>query len=153
IGLTTRAVPRHAPDTSIVSPEPTGAAAAAPPDSKSRGRDNAPEPADRQPEPEAPPTAEQPAHGSSPSEERSPASGLTAAEDTDSATASVPSETTPPAPQSAGPFGPPEPAAAQGGTGAAAGIEVVLGRDSGGSPVAWQVSTKGSPHAFIIGIP
>jgi hypothetical protein len=31
--------------------------------------------------------------------------------------------------------------------------EVILGQDSGGSPVAWRVSTKGSPHAFVIGIP
>lgn len=30
---------------------------------------------------------------------------------------------------------------------------VVLGQDAGGSPVTWPVSTKGSPHAFIIGIP
>ena len=32
-------------------------------------------------------------------------------------------------------------------------IEVVLGQDKGGAPVTWRVSTKGSPHAFVIGIP
>ena len=32
-------------------------------------------------------------------------------------------------------------------------VDVVLGQDAGGSPVTWNVSTKGSPHAFIIGIP
>lgn len=31
--------------------------------------------------------------------------------------------------------------------------EVTLGQDSGGSAVTWRVSTKGSPHAFVIGIP
>jgi DNA phosphorothioation-dependent restriction protein DptH len=30
---------------------------------------------------------------------------------------------------------------------------VVLGQDAGGAAVTWHVSTKGSPHAFIIGIP
>ena len=30
---------------------------------------------------------------------------------------------------------------------------VVLGQDAGGAEVKWHVSTKGSPHAFIIGIP
>lgn len=30
---------------------------------------------------------------------------------------------------------------------------VELGSDAGGSPVTWSVSTKGSPHAFILGIP
>lgn len=31
--------------------------------------------------------------------------------------------------------------------------EVTLGSDSSGRPATWRVSTKGSPHAFIIGIP
>jgi DNA phosphorothioation-dependent restriction protein DptH len=30
---------------------------------------------------------------------------------------------------------------------------VELGSDAGGSPVTWTVSTQGSPHAFILGIP
>jgi hypothetical protein len=33
------------------------------------------------------------------------------------------------------------------------GVEVLLGVDKGGAPVRWRVSTKGSPHAFVIGIP
>jgi DNA phosphorothioation-dependent restriction protein DptH len=32
-------------------------------------------------------------------------------------------------------------------------VVVTLGNDPGGSPVHWRVSTKGSPHAFVIGIP
>jgi hypothetical protein len=32
-------------------------------------------------------------------------------------------------------------------------VSVVLGKDAGGTPVTWNVSTKGSPHAFILGIP
>lgn len=32
-------------------------------------------------------------------------------------------------------------------------VAVTLGQDAGGSPVTWRVSTKGSPHAFVIGIP
>lgn len=32
-------------------------------------------------------------------------------------------------------------------------VVVTLGADPGGSPVHWRVSTKGSPHAFVIGIP
>lgn len=32
-------------------------------------------------------------------------------------------------------------------------IVVTLGKDPGGAPVRWRVSTKGSPHAFVIGIP
>lgn len=32
-------------------------------------------------------------------------------------------------------------------------VSVELGADGGGTPVAWNVSTKGSPHAFILGIP
>lgn len=32
-------------------------------------------------------------------------------------------------------------------------ISVELGRDGGGAPVTWEVSTKGSPHAFVLGIP
>lgn len=32
-------------------------------------------------------------------------------------------------------------------------VVVTLGKDPGGSPVRWRVSTKGSPHAFVIGIP
>jgi hypothetical protein len=32
-------------------------------------------------------------------------------------------------------------------------ISVELGTDGGGTPVVWNVSTKGSPHAFILGIP
>ena len=32
-------------------------------------------------------------------------------------------------------------------------VVVTLGNDPGGSPVRWRVSTKGSPHAFVIGIP
>ena len=35
----------------------------------------------------------------------------------------------------------------------AATVSVELGKDGGGSPVTWSVSTKGSPHAFILGIP
>lgn len=30
---------------------------------------------------------------------------------------------------------------------------MTLGHDAGGSPVHWRLSTKGSPHAFVIGIP
>ena len=32
-------------------------------------------------------------------------------------------------------------------------VTVELGTDAGGTPVTWKVSTKGSPHAFILGIP
>lgn len=32
-------------------------------------------------------------------------------------------------------------------------VEVVLGDDGNGAPAAWRISTKGSPHAFIVGIP
>jgi DNA phosphorothioation-dependent restriction protein DptH len=32
-------------------------------------------------------------------------------------------------------------------------VIVELGADAGGSPVTWTVATKGSPHAFILGIP
>jgi len=32
-------------------------------------------------------------------------------------------------------------------------VAVELGADAGGTPVMWNVSTKGSPHAFILGIP
>lgn len=32
-------------------------------------------------------------------------------------------------------------------------VTVELGADAGGSPVTWTVATKGSPHAFILGIP
>ena len=32
-------------------------------------------------------------------------------------------------------------------------VSVELGKDAGGTPVTWNVSTKGSPHAFILGIP
>ncbi|WP_406075319.1 helicase HerA domain-containing protein [Micromonospora sp. NBC_01638] len=32
-------------------------------------------------------------------------------------------------------------------------VEVTLGADGSGLPATWRVSTKGSPHAFIIGIP
>jgi hypothetical protein len=32
-------------------------------------------------------------------------------------------------------------------------IEVTLGQDRGGAAVTWRVGTKGSPHAFVIGIP
>lgn len=32
-------------------------------------------------------------------------------------------------------------------------VAVRLGQDAGGAEVTWTVSTKGSPHAFIIGIP
>ncbi|KAA9374842.1 DUF87 domain-containing protein [Microbispora cellulosiformans] len=32
-------------------------------------------------------------------------------------------------------------------------VEVELGRDAGGAPVIWNISTKGSPHAFVLGIP
>jgi DNA phosphorothioation-dependent restriction protein DptH len=32
-------------------------------------------------------------------------------------------------------------------------VVVSLGNDGGGVPVRWRVSTKGSPHAFVIGIP
>jgi hypothetical protein len=33
------------------------------------------------------------------------------------------------------------------------GVAVVLGKDASGKDVSWGVSTKGSPHAFIVGIP
>jgi DNA phosphorothioation-dependent restriction protein DptH len=32
-------------------------------------------------------------------------------------------------------------------------VSVELGKDAGGTPVSWNVSTQGSPHAFILGIP
>lgn len=32
-------------------------------------------------------------------------------------------------------------------------VIAALGLDGGGTPVRWRVSTKGSPHAFVIGIP
>jgi DNA phosphorothioation-dependent restriction protein DptH len=32
-------------------------------------------------------------------------------------------------------------------------VSVELGKDAGGAPVTWNVSTQGSPHAFILGIP
>jgi DNA phosphorothioation-dependent restriction protein DptH len=32
-------------------------------------------------------------------------------------------------------------------------VSVELGLDAGNAPVTWNVSTKGSPHAFILGIP
>lgn len=32
-------------------------------------------------------------------------------------------------------------------------LALVLGQTSGGTDVVWRVSTKGSPHAFIVGIP
>ncbi len=32
-------------------------------------------------------------------------------------------------------------------------VTVELGKDEAGSPVTWEVSTKGSPHAFVLGIP
>ena len=32
-------------------------------------------------------------------------------------------------------------------------VVTTLGNDQGGAPVRWRVSTKGSPHAFVIGIP
>jgi hypothetical protein len=32
-------------------------------------------------------------------------------------------------------------------------VEVVLGKDGQGSDVVWSVATKGSPHAFVVGIP
>ena len=32
-------------------------------------------------------------------------------------------------------------------------VEVTLGDDGNGAPTIWRVSTKGSPHAFIVGIP
>ncbi|GAA3448855.1 helicase HerA domain-containing protein [Dactylosporangium matsuzakiense] len=32
-------------------------------------------------------------------------------------------------------------------------VEVRLGDDASGSPAIWEISTKGSPHAFIVGIP
>ncbi|HXT91812.1 MAG TPA: DUF87 domain-containing protein, partial [Trebonia sp.] len=35
----------------------------------------------------------------------------------------------------------------------AATVSVELGKDGAGTPVIWRVSTKGSPHAFILGIP
>jgi DNA phosphorothioation-dependent restriction protein DptH len=34
-----------------------------------------------------------------------------------------------------------------------AGVTVELGRNGAGTPVCWEVSTKGSPHAFVLGIP
>ncbi|WP_193661176.1 ATP-binding protein [Nocardioides kribbensis] len=33
------------------------------------------------------------------------------------------------------------------------GVDVVLGKDGQGSDVVWSVATKGSPHAFVVGIP
>jgi hypothetical protein len=35
----------------------------------------------------------------------------------------------------------------------ASAVSVELGKDAGGAPVTWNVSTQGSPHAFILGIP
>jgi DNA phosphorothioation-dependent restriction protein DptH len=35
----------------------------------------------------------------------------------------------------------------------AQGVEVAVGKDSAGAVVMWKPSTKGSPHAFIVGIP
>jgi DNA phosphorothioation-dependent restriction protein DptH len=35
----------------------------------------------------------------------------------------------------------------------AAVVAVELGKDGAGTPVVWRVSTKGSPHSFILGIP
>jgi hypothetical protein len=35
----------------------------------------------------------------------------------------------------------------------AAVVAVELGKDGAGTPVIWRVSTKGSPHSFILGIP
>lgn len=35
----------------------------------------------------------------------------------------------------------------------AATVSVELGKDGAGTPAIWRVSTKGSPHAFILGIP
>jgi hypothetical protein len=32
-------------------------------------------------------------------------------------------------------------------------VSVELGKDGTGTPVTWRISTKGSPHAFILGIP
>ncbi|MFD2028418.1 helicase HerA domain-containing protein [Promicromonospora aerolata] len=32
-------------------------------------------------------------------------------------------------------------------------VDVVLGKDGQGGDVVWSVSTKGSPHAFVVGIP
>lgn len=32
-------------------------------------------------------------------------------------------------------------------------VSVELGKDGAGNPVSWRVSTQGSPHAFILGIP
>lgn len=32
-------------------------------------------------------------------------------------------------------------------------VTVTLGKSEAGAPVTWEVSTKGSPHAFILGIP
>ncbi|MFC7432021.1 MULTISPECIES: ATP-binding protein [unclassified Agrococcus] len=48
-----------------------------------------------------------------------------------------------------------ETAAAEGNKGQASilQLEVQLGEDAGGEPVRWRVSTKGSPHAFVVGIP
>lgn len=31
-------------------------------------------------------------------------------------------------------------------------VTVELGKDGGGTPITWEVSTKGSPHAFVLGI-
>ncbi|MBM4555135.1 DUF87 domain-containing protein [Rhodococcus hoagii] len=48
----------------------------------------------------------------------------------------------------------PEPADKQPtGPGGVADVLVSIGRDSSGAPVTWAPSTKGSPHAFIVGIP
>ena len=33
------------------------------------------------------------------------------------------------------------------------GVAVTLGKDASGQEVRWRISTKGSPHAFIVGIP
>jgi DNA phosphorothioation-dependent restriction protein DptH len=45
-------------------------------------------------------------------------------------------------------------AAAREATGSVAStVSIELGTDAGGTPVTWHVSTKGSPHAFILGIP
>ena len=39
------------------------------------------------------------------------------------------------------------------GFGGSEGVDVVLGKDGQGADVLWSVSTKGSPHAFVVGIP
>lgn len=48
---------------------------------------------------------------------------------------------------------PPAQAGEEGSSSSLSQLEVQLGEDAGGEPIRWRVSTKGSPHAFVVGIP